>query len=537
MSAEFRLMDLAPELLLTLGACITLVAGATRSSLRGSWVSGLAFLVVLAALLVSIWLGQPTADVAHLGLWLTPLLYYVRLIVLGIGLLIILVNWHQPAAQERGEYMGLILFSLLGLLLTAAANDLVVLFFAIELVSIPTYVLIALSREDHRATESAVKYFFLGAMSAAILAYGLSFLYGAAGTTVIHNVASGVAVSNLAGGAEFGSHALIGVILVLAGLAFKVAAVPLHVYVADVYEGAASPITGMLGFVPKLAGFIALLKIFSAFSWDLPITVYWLVWVMAALTMTVGNVLALLQQNVKRMLAYSSVAHTGYMLLALLVGPVAGKGPMHDGVVALLFYIAVYGAMNLGVFAVLSSFRKGDREMETLDDLSGLAVRAPIAALALAVCVFSLMGFPPTAGFIGKLYVFSSAFSIDEAHRFHGPLMALAIIGVVNSAIAAAYYLRIVGAAYMGSERTEPSTNGGVPVRMGLALCVLPMLVLFAWPTGLVQHARPAGATIREASTCTVAKITSIDDAEIPANSVPSGVSAITVAAGPPNPS
>ena len=490
------LVQLGPELILLVGALVALIVGATRASLRSTIVSPLAIVVVVVALLASLRLGVPHGENTLPGLWLSSLTYYTRCITLVIGVLIILVNWHQPVAEERGEYMGLILFSLLGVLLTASANDLVLLFFAIELVSIPTYVLIALSRTDRRAPESAVKYFFLGAMAAAVLAYGLSFLYGAAGTTAIRHVGATWSFDG-----PMGTQALIGLILVFAGLAFKIAAVPLHVYAADVYEGAASPITGMLGFVPKFAGFVALVKVFNACQWNLPESVCWLIWVVAALTMTAGNVLALLQQNVKRMLAYSSIAHTGYMLIALLVGPVAGLGPMHDGIAALLFYIAVYGAMNLGAFAALSAFSVAGRSVETVDDLAGLHRRAPIPALALAVCAFSLMGFPPTAGFVGKLYIFSSVFSLDASHAFRDPLIALAIIGVLNSAVGAAYYLRIAATIYIRPELEEVAPAGGGPVRWGLALCSIPMLVLFAWPSGLAIRAQHATQVLRASTT------------------------------------
>jgi len=171
---------------------------------------------------------------------------------------------------------------------------------------------------------------------------------------------------------------------------------------------------------------------------------------------------------------------------------------MKDGVAALLFYVAVYGLMNLGVFAVLSAFRSGQRPMETLEDVSGLAKRAPLAALALAICVFSLMGFPPTAGFLGKLYVFSAAFSVDPSHMFHGPIIALAIIGVINSAIAAAYYLRIVAAAYVREEVDVATPRGGIPVRVALALCALPVLAFFAMPGSLVKQAKDATGTVYE---------------------------------------
>ena len=498
MSGE-TLLQLAPELILLVGACIPLIAGLAGSSQRqGQWVSPLTLLIVLAALAATLTLGVPDNVTAIPGLWLTSLTFYARCITLGIGALIVLVNWHQPVARERGEYMAMILFSLLGVLLTASANDLLVLFFAVELVSVPTYVLIALSREDARASEASVKYFFLGAMSAAILAYGLSFLYGAAGTTTLYHFDVGVATALLPSGAGMGSLAIMGLLLVVAGLAFKIAAVPFHVYAPDVYEGAASPVTGLLGFVPKFAGFLALIKILGAMNWDIPTAMFWTLWLMAAATMTLGNVLALLQDSAKRILAYSSIAHTGYMLIALLVGPVAGKGPMHDGVAALLFYMAIYGAMNLGAFALMTAYRSGTRPIETLDHLSGLSQRAPLAALALAVCVFSLMGFPPTAGFLGKLYIFSSAFSLDAGHAYHGPMIALAIIGVVNSAIAAAYYLRIVSAAYIRMETGKTVPTGGMPVRWGLALCAVLMLVLFAWPSGLARQARRATVVLHQ---------------------------------------
>jgi NADH-quinone oxidoreductase subunit N len=512
MTSDGYLAQLAPELVLLLGACAVLVLGVARTPLGGLSVSRL--------LLVTVWSGLPDNGRAIPGLWITSLTHYTRCIALLIGALIILVSWHQPAEREGGEYMALILFSLLGVLLTASANDLLVLFFAIELVSVPTYILIALSRPELRASEAAVKYFFLGAMSAAILAYGLSLLYGVTGTTTIHTFTEGVVDSPLAAHSSLGPLALVGMLLVLGGLAFKVAAVPFHVYAADVYEGAASPVTGLLGFVPKLAGFVALIKIFAACNWDLPASMMWVVWMVAAATMTVGNVLALLQRNVKRMLAYSSIAHTGYMLIGLLVGPVAGEGPMRDGVAALLFYVGVYGAMNLGAFALLTAFRTGTRATETLDDLAGLASRAPLAAIGLAICVFSLMGFPPTAGFIGKVYIFSSAFSLDVSHPFQGPLIALAIIGVVNSAIAATYYLRIVMSVYMGSEIERAMPTAGAPVRWGLALCSIPLLVLFAWPGAAAQPARRATAVLHDTVQATQAKLTSTME---PDESTPSG--------------
>jgi len=497
MNGESYWVALAPEWVLLTGACVALTVGVLRGGSDRAWTSAVALLTVATSLIIAVRRGVPDGSDAALGLWLTPLTYYTRVIALGVGGLIVLVNWHQPAPGERGEYMALVLFSLLGVLLTASANDLVVLFMAVELVSVPTYVLVALSRADDRASEAAVKYFFLGALSAAVLAYGLSFLYGASGTTTMFALTPAGAAPLLPGGSALSGVALIGVLLTFCGLAFKIAAVPFHAYAPDVYEGAAAPVTGMLGFVPKLAGFVALARLFAMCNWELPAGLFWSVWVVAGASMTVGNVLALLQKNVKRMLAYSGIAHTGYMLIGLLVGPGAGEGPMRDGVAAMLFYIAVYGLMNLGAFALLTAFRTGDREVETLGDLGGLSARSPALAIAFAVCVFSLMGFPPTAGFLGKLYIFSGAFSLGNRVAYEGPLIVLAVIGVVNSAIGAAYYLRIVASTYMGGEATEVRSSGGVPVRLGLVACSVTMLLLFAWPGGLLGEAREATTALR----------------------------------------
>ncbi|MCO6437747.1 MAG: NADH-quinone oxidoreductase subunit N [Phycisphaerae bacterium] len=502
MVVDHYILPLLPEWILLVGTCVILLVGAGRAGQRTPAVPFLAAVVVLGALFATYRIGEPSGH-AMLGLWLSPLTHYVRWITLGVGFLLVLVNWAQPVPEERGEYMGMMLFSLLGVLLTASANDYLVLFFAIELVSVPTYALIALSRLDQRASEASLKYFFLGALSAAILAYGFSFLYGVSGTTLMGHVHGGVISSTLPG--SLGALGIAGLLLAIGGLAFKVAAVPFHVYAPDVYEGAASPVTGLLGFVPKLAGSVALIKLMTVCGWSLPQHVFWALWVLAVVTMTAGNVLALLQSNVKRVLGYSSIAHTGYMLVALLVGPVAGDGPMRDGVSALLFYVAVYGVMNLGAFAILAAYERGGRAMETYDDLSGLSRRAPEAALAMAICVFSLMGLPPTAGFLGKVYVFAGAFTVTSAHAHQGAMYALAIIGVLNSAIGAAYYLRIAGAAYLGpapsqsaSERITPA--GGIPLRVGVAVCAVAMLFLFARPARLLRPAREATAMIQRSA-------------------------------------
>ncbi len=492
MTAAMYLSQLSPELSLIVGGCVALLVGISKRSFARAVVAPLAIVVVIVSMLATAQYGSPSGDPNPVGLAFTPMSLYVRWITLSVGLLIVLVNWHLPVLNERGEFFGMILFSLSGVMLTACANDLVVLFFAIELVSVPTYVLVALSRTDARASEASVKYFFLGALAAAITVYGFSFLYGAAGTTVLKSASGNSLASYVSASGSLGTMATVGLVLAFAGLSFKVAAVPFHAYVADVYEGAASPVTALLGFLPKLAGFVVMIKLLDAMHWDLPGALLWLLWMVAAVTMTAGNVLALLQKNVKRMLAYSSVAHTGYMLIGVLVGPTMGEGPMNNGVAALLFYIVVYGVMNLGAFAVLASLNSRGKCVETLDDLAGVSQAMPLSALALAVCAFSLMGFPPTAGFLGKVYLFSSAFSVNQDHVFHSQLVVLAVIAVVNSAIGAAYYLRIAAACYFRTPATSFESWGGFPVRLAAAACAIAMIVGFLLPTPLAERAQIA---------------------------------------------
>lgn len=478
-----------PEVILLIGAAAVLLIGVTRHDALRGLASPVAVLTVFVAL-VTAWYNVPLTPAEPLaGLRFSNLAWYVRLIGLGIGLLVLLLHLHLPAQGERGEIFGMILFSLAGILLTSLADDLVVLFLAIELVSIPTYVLVSISRSDIRAQEAGVKYFFLGAMSAALLVYGFSFLYGASGTTVMSQMAL----------SPPGALATVGLLLAFAGVAYKIAAVPFHVYAPDVYQGAASPVTGLLGFFPKLAGFVALIKLLlliqptggAASGWQLPTSGFIFLWVVSALTMTVGNVIGLMQHNVKRMLAYSSIAHSGYMLIGILVGPVAGAVPLSDGVSAALFYIVAYGVMNLGAFAVLSVIESRGRPAETLTDLSGLARRQPAAALAMAICVFSLMGLPPTAGFFGKVYVIMSALSAGAGDPHRSALIWLAVIGVLNSAVAAAYYLRIIGACYVSEEDAGtvmiPRSLGA---RISIGACAALVLIIGFWPQGLLRMAR-----------------------------------------------
>ena len=499
MTPERYVTLLAPEICMIGGACLLFLIGVSKSALTRSLTAPLAVVVVILAMIATYRFGQPLniygqplhpAPPAELAF--SSLTWYVRWIALLVGSLILLINWQVPAENERGEFFGLILCSMTGVMLTGSANDLVVLFLALELVSVPTYVLVALSRTDQRASEGAMKYFFLGALAAAVTVYGFSILYGSGGTTLLYSTSTTSIADQFSGGQSMGTYTLLGMLFAFAGLSFKVAAVPFHAYAPDVYEGAASPVTGLLGFLPKAAGFVAMIKLLSTCNWQLPDALMWLLWIVAAATMTVGNVLALWQNNVKRMLAYSSIAHSGYMLIGLLVGPVLGTGPMRDGVAALLFYLVIYGIMNLGAFGVLANLSRKGQPVETLDDLAGVSRRTPLSAIGLVVCAFSLMGFPPTAGFLGKVYVFSSALSVGEGHSFHGPLVVLVVIAVINSAIGAAYYLRIAAACFLREPTEEVQSVGGVTMHWAITVCAVAMIVLFVRPNAVVRQAQLA---------------------------------------------
>lgn len=511
------IFNLWPEILLLVGAAMVLLFGLYRSSATSCLLLSLAFVVAAAiATLFPVRAGLPGNAISEIACG--PLVPFVRLATLGIGALILLACRHVPADGEQGDFFALALVSFSGIPLVALANNLVLLFLALELVSIPTYILIALSRRDLQAQEATGKYFFLGAFAAAITLYGFSFLYGAAGTMQLgsgplsahslHDVLS-------RSGAMGDTYVVLGLVLVLAGLAFKIAAVPLHFYVADVYQGAAAPVAGLLGFVPKFAGFLALMKILGLLDWSFATldaqpggnALFWLLWVLAAVTMTTGNTLALSQYNIKRLLAYSSIAHSGYMLVALLVGLGISSGRpagMSSGLAALLFYIVVYGMMNLGAFAAVSFFRRPGRDdaddsAETLDDLAGAARRHPWAAMALSVCVLGLMGFPLTGGFLGKFYVFTSALASGDstdvsAAARQQAMIALVVIGVLNSAVAAVYYLRILAACYLRRPSDDIQPNRCPALPLAMTLCAAFILAIFLKPDPLFRRAVAAAA-------------------------------------------
>jgi NADH-quinone oxidoreductase subunit N len=273
----------------------------------------------------------------------------------------------------------------------------------------------------------------------------------------------------------------------------------LHFYIADVYQGAAGPVAGFLGFVPKLAGFVAIFKIISLTEWAPSDAMFWTLWIVAAVTMTVGNVLALMQTNVRRMLAYSGIAHSGYMLVAVMAGPDAAEvGGFRDGFAAILYYSVIYGIANLAAFAILSLLRVRGRPAETLRDLAGLLRRNPGPALLMALAMFTLMGLPPTPGFWGKMSLFGSALSAAPDTAYPAWMIALVVIGLVNSAVAAAYYLRVIAACLLYESDRPATTAPRELLRMGAAACGF-LLLIFAFAPGILLKAgRDATRTYRD---------------------------------------
>ncbi|MSR40638.1 MAG: NADH-quinone oxidoreductase subunit N [Phycisphaerales bacterium] len=453
-----KLTLIAPEMVLCFGAVVVAVLGLTRNaSLRRSvpMVAALFLAVSVAACMWSY--STPAAEssgllLPYLGSFAKPLIACVAILLVMLGGTS--VDRRLEAAFEsgrvpfeavrvlRGEFHAFLLLSVAGTMLIASATDLIWLFLALELSSLPSYVMVAVGRHARKAQEAGVKYFFLGAMSSAIFLYGFALLYGATGslqcTEIAHTLATQAATNGVS------TLAIIGAVLAVLGISFKLAAVPMHFYAPDVYEGASGPVTAFLGFMPKAAGILALITVLSLLGWSghaavlhgqevelqgLPAPIAAMLWMMSVLTMTLGNIGALLQRNIKRMLGYSSIAHSGYLMMGLLAGPGAGLN-------AVLFYLVGYGVMNTVVLAVLCSLERNGEEVETLEDIAGLRNRHPMLAWMLAIAAGSLIGLPPMIGFFGKIYLFTAVLEQGQT--------ALVIIAAVNSAVSVFYYLQLV---------------------------------------------------------------------------------------------
>jgi NADH-quinone oxidoreductase subunit N len=412
------------------------------------------------------------------------MVWYIRGLSLSAGLLLTLVMWNQVDDTTAAEAHACLLAILVGTNLVAAASDLVSLFLALELVSIPTYLILFLSRRDRLGREAAIKYFLLSIFSSALVLYGMSWLYGVAGTTNLLAI-SEVSVQ----GDSSGDQRLLPIAfaLLLAGLSFRIAAVPFHFYAPDVFRGTTAANAALLSFIPKVVGFVALLRLLpltgageTLDAWRPDEPAKMLLAVLAVATMLVGNLMALRQKHLYRLMAYSSIAHAGYMLVGLAVGD---RGAI-TGTHAALFYLAAYGLMTIGVFALFAAVGQVQHPMEFESDLRGLGRTQPWMALCLAVCLFSLTGLPPTAGFLAKLNIFLAAWSDGSAIGRN-----LAAIMAINAAIGAWYYLRLIAVMFL-DPTVEPETKPR-PVTWSAwlagALCTAGTLWFFLSPQAILD--------------------------------------------------
>ncbi len=403
---------------------------------------------------------------------------FFHLLIPAISGVCILASLEYLDAQNirSGEYYALILFGTVGMVLMSSAIELVLIFIALEISSISTYVLAGYRRRTASSTESSIKYFLLGSFATAFFLYGVALMFGATGSTNTFAIRTALAAPNAPS-----LLAIAATALMIVGLGFKVASAPFHVWTPDVYEGAPAPIVALMSTGPKAAAFAVLLRVLFATT---PTQWFWLIWISAALSMTLGNFGALVQNNVKRMLAYSSIAHAGYLLVAFAAG-----GDL--GISAAIFYTAAYAAMNVGAFAVVSHFAAGGERYVSVDDYAGLGRRSPLLALTLTVFMLSLIGIPLTAGFVAKYYVFNAALS---ATVHSNALIGLTIIGLVNSAVASYYYLRLIVVMYMREPVVaEAPPHANATIRLALVLAAIATIYLGVKPDRVLTSSE-AGA-------------------------------------------
>jgi NADH-quinone oxidoreductase subunit N len=465
-----------PELVLSIfGIAIMLLDPVLPERTREKTLGTVALVGGLASIAATLIMGAYPGTAFSNMVQVDTFSVFFHFLVTTVAAVVILTSYEYMEVQQirAGEYYGLILFGAVGMCLMSSAVELVLIFIALEISSISTYVLAGFRRRAAISSESSLKYFLLGSFATAFFLYGVALMFGATGSTSIR------VISQALNSGPTPLLAYVGIALMFVGLAFKVAAAPFHVWTPDVYEGAPSPVVGFMSTAPKAAVFAVLLRIL--FEAHAPGRI-WLIWVVAALSMTIGNIAALVQDNVKRLLAYSSIAHAGYLLVAFAALP-------DSGIPAAMFYMASYAAMNVGAFAVVSHFGSAGERYVTLEDYAGMGRRSPLLAATLTIFLLSLIGIPVTGGFFAKFYVFSAALQAN--------LVGLVIIGVLNSAVGAYYYLRVIVYMYMREPRHEVPVSP-VPWSLGTALgvSVLATIYLGVLPGRVLEYATRSAAEL-----------------------------------------
>jgi NADH-quinone oxidoreductase subunit N len=470
-----------PELILSAFGILVMVLDPLVDEEKSQKLLGLIALGGTVAGLVATWYMAQSPGLAFSNMVkVDEFSVFFHVLVIAIAAVVILSSFEYMAVQRirAGEYYALILFGVVGMALMSSAVELVLIFIALEISSISTYILTGFRRNEAASSESSLKYFLLGSFATAFFLYGIAMMFGATGSTNIAVISQKLQ----AGPVELLVY--VSMALMFVGLGFKVAAAPFHIWTPDVYEGAPAPIVGFMSTAPKAAAFAVLLRV--VFTINAPGR-FWLIWMAAALSMTLGNVGALVQTNIKRLLAYSSIAHAGYVLVAFAM--TTGENSV-AGISAAMFYTASYAAMNVGAFAVVSHFANAGERYVTLEDYEGLGRTSPLLAATLTIFLLSLIGIPMTGGFFAKFYVFSAAVKAN--------LIWLTLIGVVNSAIGAYYYLRIIVVMYMREAR-KPVPVSRIPFGLGLALAVsiAATLYLGILPDRILQYAQQSAAELR----------------------------------------
>jgi NADH-quinone oxidoreductase subunit N len=468
-----------PELVLTGGALLVLIADVLLP--RGSKALGWITLLVIGATLASLAPFTSThVEVAHGLLAVDRFALFFKILFLGAAAITVLMSMKYIEIERvsPGEYYFLILCATLGMMILAGGIDLISIFIGLETMTVSFYILAGFIKPNPRSNEAAVKYFLLGAFSVGVLLYGMSLMYGLSGTTGLR------AMATVFVGQEHDPRLALAVILVVAGVGFKIAAVPFHMWAPDVYEGAPTPVTAFLSVGSTAASFAMLLRIFLEGMPSLSGDWLKLFEVLAIVTMTVGNLAALTQSNIKRMLAYSSIAHAGYVL----IGVVAAGAGYSRGVTATLVYVFIYAFMQLGAFAVVILMRRQDVIGDELKDLSGLYRRRPLAAFAMLVFMLSLGGIPPTAGFMGKFWLFGAA--IESGYVW------LAVIGVLNSAISLYYYIRVVVFMYLKKDVSGPEPVFSPALAVAVVAAVAATIVIGVYPRLLFDVASASARTL-----------------------------------------
>ena len=473
-----------PEILLVIYACAVLLLEVFIPKERRGDILAYASLVALALAAYAtarlMWM-----DLTVLGglFILDPYSNFFKLIIYGAAAITILLsmNYLKQENINLGEYYAFILFATTGMMVMVSGADLLVIFLGLELTALSFYILIGFKRFEVKSLEAAAKYFVLGSFSSGILLFGISLLFGLAGTTNLEVLSGLFAAMGAAG--EFDPVWILAMIMLVVGFGFKVAVIPFHMWAPDVYEGAPTPVTAFLSVASKAASFAVFLRVFHGALGGMHERWQMLLILISVLTIFLGSVVAIVQSNIKRMLAYSSIAHAGYALIGLLVGSRAG-------IESLMLYMLVYAFMNLGAFGMVIQLRKGGLEGDEIADFAGLGKRNPLSAFIMLVFMFSLAGIPPTAGFIGKFYVFMAAVQADLAW--------LAVLGVIGSAISAYYYLRVVMVMYMKEPNQTVVLSTPRAAVLALTVAAVAVLALGIFPGPILDYTQQAALAIAE---------------------------------------